>query len=117
MLSLLLSSKGPLYILDTSLIIFMICKTILPPCGLSSEGILQSTYVLISLVRLCATLRTAARQAPLSLGFSRQEYWNELLCLPPGNLPHPGIELVSLSLLYWQVGSLPPAPSGKASYD
>ena len=77
----------------------MICKTILPPCGLSSEGILQSTYVLISLVRLCATLRTAARQAPLSLGFSRQEYWNELLCLPPGNLPHPGIEPVSLTSL------------------
>ena len=30
------------------------------------------------------------------MGFSRQEYWSGLLCLPPGDLPHPGIELESL---------------------
>ena len=35
-------------------------------------------------------------QAPLSMGFSRQEYWNGLPCPLPGNLPSPGIELVSL---------------------
>ena len=34
--------------------------------------------------------------APLSMGFSRQEYWNGLPCLPPGNLPDPGIEPTSL---------------------
>ena len=56
-------------------------------------------------------------QAPLSLGFSRQEYWSGLPYPPPGNLPHPGIELVSLILQYWQVGSLPLAPPGKPSYD
>ena len=33
-----------------------------------------------------------ARQAPLSLGFSRQEYWNELPFLSPGALPDPAIE-------------------------
>ena len=33
-----------------------------------------------------------ARQAPLSMGFSRQEYWSGLSCLPPGNLPDPGVE-------------------------
>ena len=47
------------------------------------------------------TSRTAARQAPLSLGFPRQEYWSGLLCPPPGNLPDPGIEpksLLSLAL-------------------
>ena len=40
---------------------------------------------------------TAARQAPLSMGFSRQEDWSALPCLPPpGDLPNPGIEPVSL---------------------
>ena len=39
---------------------------------------------------------TVAHQAPLSMEFSRQEYWSGLPCLPPGDLPHPGIELTSL---------------------
>ena len=34
-------------------------------------------------------------QAPLSMGFSRQEYWNGLPCLLPGYLPNPGVEPVS----------------------
>ena len=38
---------------------------------------------------------TVAHQAPLSKGFSRQEYWSGLPCLPPGDLPDPGIERVS----------------------
>ena len=37
------------------------------------------------------TLWTVARQAPLSIGFSRQEYWSELLCPPPGDFPNPGM--------------------------
>ena len=41
---------------------------------------------------------TVARQAPLSMGFSRQEYWSGLLCPPPGDLPDPGIEPMSLEL-------------------
>ena len=41
-----------------------------------------------------ATPWTVARQAPLSKGFSRQEYWSGLPLLPPGNLPDPGIELM-----------------------
>ena len=36
-----------------------------------------------------------ARQAPLSMEFSRQEYWSELPCPPLGDFPNPGIELVS----------------------
>ena len=40
---------------------------------------------------------SVARQAPLSMGFSRQEYWSGLLCLPPEDLPHSGIELTSLN--------------------
>ena len=43
-------------------------------------------------VRLFATLWTAAHEAPLSMGFSRQEYWSWLPCPPPGDLPDPGIE-------------------------
>ena len=40
---------------------------------------------------------TAACRALLSMGFSRQEYWSGLPCLPPGDLPGPGIEPVSLT--------------------
>ena len=47
-------------------------------------------------VRLFATPWTVALQAPLSIGFSRQEYWSGLPCLPPGDLPDPGIEPMSL---------------------
>ena len=39
---------------------------------------------------------TAARQAPLPMEFSRQEYWSELPCPPPRDLPDPGVEPVSL---------------------
>ena len=47
-------------------------------------------------VQLFLTLWTVACQAPLSMGFSRQEYWSGLTCPPPGDLPHPGIEPASL---------------------
>ena len=36
-----------------------------------------------------------ARQAPLSMGFSRQEYWSGLPCPPSGDLPEPAMEPVS----------------------
>ena len=42
--------------------------------------------------QLCVTPWTAARQAPLSKGFSKQEYLSGLPCPPPGDLPNPGIE-------------------------
>ena len=66
-------------------------------------------------VQLCEILWTAACQAPLSMGFSRQEYWSELPFPPLGDLPQPGIEPESLaSNLHWHVNSLrlgPPPPS------
>ena len=49
----------------------------------------------LSRVQLFATLWTVAHQAPLFVGFSRQEYWCEVPCPRPGDLPHPGIELTS----------------------
>ena len=46
----------------------------------------------LSHVPLLATLWAVARQAPLSMGFSRQEYWSGLPCPSPGDLPKPGIQ-------------------------
>ena len=45
-----------------------------------------------------------AHQAPLSMGFSRQEYWSGLLCPPPGDIPNPRIEPVSLLSPAWAGG-------------
>ena len=68
-------------------------------------------------VRLFATPWTVAHQAPLSVGFSRQEYWSGLPCIPPspGDLPTQGSNLHLLCLLHWQVGSLPLGPPRKSS--
>ena len=52
---------------------------------------------LLSHVRFFATPWIVAHQAPLSMGFSRQEYWSGLPCPSPGDLPDPGIEPVSLT--------------------
>ena len=51
-----------------------------------------------SCVHLFETLWTSAHQAPLSMGFSRQEYWRRLPCPPPEDLPDPGIQLGSPAL-------------------
>ena len=48
-------------------------------------------------VQLFVTPWTVAHQAPLTMGFSRQEYWNGLPCPLPGHLPDPGIEPTSLT--------------------
>ena len=59
-------------------------------------------------VRLFATPWTVAHQAPLSMGFSRQEHWSGLPFTSPGDLPNPGFKPASLtSNLHWQTGSLP----------
>ena len=57
---------------------------------------------------LFATLWT-----PLSMGFSRQEYWSGLPCPPPGDLPNPGIEPASLVDPVLQVDFLLTEPHGK----
>ena len=49
-----------------------------------------------SCVQLFATLCSIAHQAPLSMGFSRKDYWSGLPCPPPGDLPNPGIKPASL---------------------
>ena len=65
---------------------------------------------LLSHVCLSVTPWTVARQAPLSMGFSRQEYWSGLPFPSPSDLPHPGIKPVSPAL---QVDSLPTEQSEK----
>ena len=50
-----------------------------------------------SVVSDSVTPGTVAHQAPLSMGLSKQEYWSRLPCPPPGDLPNPGIEPVSLT--------------------
>ena len=52
--------------------------------------------VLLSCVQLFVTPWTVAHQAPLSIGFSRQEYWSGLPSTHPRDLPDPGIKLVPL---------------------
>ena len=51
----------------------------------------------ISHFQLFVTPWTVARQAPVSVGFSRQEYWSGLPCPSPGDLPDPGIKPASLA--------------------
>ena len=54
------------------------------------------------------TSKTVARQAPLSVEFSRQEYWSGLSFPSPGNLPDPGIEPMSPALAGGLLTSEPP---------
>ena len=65
---------------------------------------------LLSRVRLFVTPWTVAHQAPLSLEFSRQEFWSGLPFPSPGDLPKPGIEPRSPAL---QADALTSEPSGK----
>ena len=67
----------------------------------------------LSSVCLFVTLWTIAHQAPLSMGFSRQEYWSGLLFIPPGDLLKPGLESVSSVL---GGGFFTTEPPGKPSY-
>ena len=79
---------------------------------------INSTFLFMCMLScfslVCLTLwDLMACQAPLSMGFSRQEYWSGLPCPPLGDLPNPRIEpgfLHLLHLLHWQAGSLPLAP-------
>ena len=75
--------------------------------GALAQWLLLLVLSHISRVRLFATPWTVACQAPLSMRFSRQEYWSRLPFPPPGCLPNPGSNPCLLHFLYWQEGSLP----------
>ena len=78
---------------------------------MDKESLIRETLMLLLLIRfsrvqLCATLWTAAHQAPLSTAFSRQEYWSGLPFPPPGDLFDPGMESASpssTSCVGWQI--------------
>ena len=81
------------------------------------EGEVQFTCCAVlscfSCVWLCATLWTIAHQAPLSMGFSRQEYWSMLTCPPLLHRIFP-TQGSNLCLLHWQMGSLPSSATWEA---
>ena len=62
---------------------------------MSTERLSLGVLSRFSHVQLFETPWTVAHEAPLSMGFSRQEYWSGLPFPPPGDLPDPRIELVS----------------------
>ena len=64
-------------------------------------------------IQLFATPWTLAHQAPLSMGFSRQEYWSGLPFPVPGDLHDTGIEPVSPELAVYSLSTEPP---GKSNY-
>ena len=65
----------------------------------------------LSRIRLFVAPWTAAHQVPLSMGFSRQEYWSGLPFPSPGDLPDPGLEPGFPTL---QADALPSKPPGKS---
>ena len=70
----------------------------------------MSLKVEVLVAQSCPTSWTVTCQAPLSMGFSKQEYWSGLAFPSQGELPNPGIEPTSLAL---QADSLPSEPRGK----
>ena len=62
---------------------------------------------------LCDLMACTAHQAPLSMEFSRQEYWSGLPFHSLGDLSNTGIKPCLFGLLHWQAGSLPAEPPGK----
>ena len=66
-----------------------------------------------SVVSDCATPWAVAHQAPLSMGFPRQEYWSGLLFPPPQDLPDPGIKPSTLASPTLAVRFLTIVPPGK----
>ena len=71
----------------------------------------------LSRVQLFVMARTVARQAPLSMEFSRQDYWSRLPFPPPGYLPNPGIEAMSLASLALAGRFFTTVPPGKPTME
>ena len=83
-----------------------------PYCHLSRLSLVWSVCAVLSCfscVQLCDPMNCSLP------GYSvhRREYWSVFPCLPPGNIPDPGIKPCLRHLLHWQEGSLPLAPPGK----
>ena len=79
----------------------------------AAKGATKSESVTLSVVSDSATPRTVVREAPLSMEFSRKEYWSGLPFPSPEDLPDPGIKRMSPAL---QADSLPSEPPGKPTF-
>ena len=82
---------------------------------ISNQPIVHFVVIVYSLshIQLFVTPWTVAHQAPLSVGFPRQEYWSGLLFPSLGDLPNPGIEPATPA---WQAGSLILSHQGNPLY-
>ena len=92
------TSLGPIYLLPQKVYPYLELKSSFLICAVNfcaNELAYMHTY--FSCAQLSVTLWTIAHQVPLSMGLSRHEYWSGLLCPPPGDLPNPEIEPVSLT--------------------
>ena len=98
---------------------YYLCKKYYKPIIVKRYTANCVSWVLVlspcSCVWICATLWTIASQAPLSRGFSRQEYWSGLPCLQGISLTQ-GWNPSLLRLLRWQAGSLLLVVPGKPIY-
>ena len=82
--------------------------------GCTNRWCLPLCVCALSHVQLLVTPWTVACQAPLSMGFSKQEYWSGLPCPPTGDLPDPGIEPKSLVSPALAGGFFITVPPGKS---
>ena len=103
---------GTTHVFLCACFITKMCLTLCDPVDYSLPVYTSLLCVLscFSHVRLSVTSWTVARQAALSMGFSRQEYWSGLPFPSPGDLPDPGIEPGTHT---WWADSLPLMPPGK----
>ena len=84
--------------------------------GVSLYKMVKDRACVLSHARFFATPWTIAHQAPLSIGFPRQEYWSGLPFPTPGDLPDPGIKLTSPVSLALKADSLPLSHQGSPWY-
>ena len=89
---------------DTSLAIIVIIS--LPGSSAVEQRVHACVLSHFSCVWQFATLWTIDQQSPLSVGFSKEEYWSGLPCPPPGDLPDPGVKPVCPETPALQVDSL-----------
>ena len=104
--------KGSLEALPLDFIVYFFYRVLLLHSSFFSLPI-KNTGVVLNHVQLFATPWTAVCQAPLSMGFSRQEYWSGLPFPTPGHLPDPGIKPVTPVSAASADGFFTKAPLGK----
>ena len=92
----------------SAILIWLHLNPSLPLClAIHGGAVCACVLGCFSHVQLFAILWITAQQAPLSMGFSRQEYWIGLPFPPPGDPPDSGLNPHLLHFLHWQGDSLP----------